>query len=108
MQARGRATTARGRRAGDAWELVETGGQTVATCRATDVRLDEFVDDEWSLSTLGPVPLPLLAAVALPLAAKVLLGRPAPVAVGRQEPDVGTGEELDLGLGLGIPLKDVT
>lgn len=65
--------------AGDEWRLVETGGATVASCRSADVRLDGFVDDEWSLVVSGTIPLRPLAVVALLLACKVLLGRPVPV-----------------------------
>jgi hypothetical protein len=76
--------------AGGSWALVETGGTAVASCQVTDVRLDGFLDDEWSLRVAGEVPLRRLAVAALVLACKVLLGRPAPVPAApheRQPPD---------------------
>ena len=83
--------------AGDPWELVETGREAVATIQATDVRLGDFVDDEWTVRRVGPIPLKPLAVVALALAAKVLLGRPSPAPVRRTEPAVDAGELGDLG-----------
>ncbi|MGI9021917.1 MAG: hypothetical protein ACR2HV_01550, partial [Acidimicrobiales bacterium] len=78
------------------FELVETGGGLLATCARSDVDLDGWVDDQWSLRVRARLPLRDLAAVAMLLAAKVLLGRPVPV----RSPDGGQdddGEELPWG-----------
>lgn len=66
------------RRGSVSFELAETGGEVVATCSTIDMEDDGWVDDQWSLSVLGDVPLRPMATVALLLAAKVLLGRPSP------------------------------
>ncbi|MEA2702599.1 MAG: Double zinc ribbon [Actinomycetota bacterium] len=62
------------------FELVRTGGPTVARVNMFDIDLDGTVDDQWTFHTVSPDGLPLsaLAAVALLLAAKVLLGRQLP------------------------------
>ena len=64
------------------FELVETGGATLATMGRVEYMIDRWIDDHWWFQpSPGARRLPLrpLAAVALVLAAKVLLGRPWPV-----------------------------
>lgn len=70
-------------RSDHSFDLVRTGGPTVARVNMFDVDLGGMVDDQWSFQTVSPDGLPLsaLAAVALLLAAKVLLGRPMPTTV---------------------------
>jgi len=74
-------------RAGDGFDLVETGGSAVARIHHSQVETDGWVDDEWSLQPVIDRRLPLrpLAAVALLLAAKVLLGRAAPTHLPKQQ-----------------------
>ncbi len=68
------------------FDLIETGGSLLATCTRSDVDLDGWTDDQWSLQTRARLPMRRLTAVALVLAAKVLLGRPVPVRRREQEP----------------------
>ena len=62
----------------DGFDLVETGGGTLAAMGSSDHESDGWVDDQWWLRPAGRLPLRPLAAVAMVLAAKVLLGRPWP------------------------------
>jgi hypothetical protein len=71
----------------DGFELVETGGGTLAAVGRADHEIDGWIDDQWWLQPAGRLPLRRLAAVAMVLAAKVLLGRPWPVRAG-EEPAV--------------------
>jgi hypothetical protein len=74
----------------DGFDLVETGGGTLATMGRSDHEIDGWIDDQWWLQPAGRLPLRRLAAVAMVLAAKVLLGRPWPVRAGAEpaeEPD---------------------
>jgi hypothetical protein len=75
------APVARMVRVRDGFELVETGGATLATMGSTDYDDDGWVDDQWWLQPSARLPLRTLAAVAMVLAAKVLLGRPSPTRV---------------------------
>ena len=65
----------------DGYDLVETGSdQVVAVVETTDVELEGWLDDQWSVRPVATrIPLRPLAVVALALAAKVLLGRPSPL-----------------------------
>ena len=84
-------------RSDHSFDLVRTGGPTVARVNMFDVDLAGMVDDQWSLQ-VGPgpdgLPLSALAAVALLLAAKVLLGRPAPTATIEKKGDWGWKDAL--------------
>lgn len=60
------------------FEVVETGGDVVATCARDDVGGDTWVDDAWELAVVAELPMRPMAFVALLVAAKVLLGRPEP------------------------------
>lgn len=74
----------------DGFDLVETGGGTLAAMGRSDHEIDGWIDDQWWLQPAGRLPLRPLAAVAMVLAAKVLLGRPWPVRAGEEpaaEPD---------------------
>lgn len=74
------------------YELVETGGGTLADVGRTDFELDGWIDDQWWLqpAAAGPrLPLRTMAAVALVLAAKVLLGRAWPVRADGETPAEG-------------------
>ena len=64
-------------------DLVETGGERLATISSRDVELEDWIDDEWSLTTTDPgrSTLQPMAFVALLLAVKVLFGRVDPVRV---------------------------
>ena len=66
----------------DGFELVETGGGSLAAMGRSDHEIDGWIDDQWWLQPAGRLPLRRLAAVAMVLAAKVLLGRPWPVRAG--------------------------
>ena len=68
----------------DGFELVETGGGTLATMGRSDHEIDGWIDDQWWLQPTGRLPMRRLAAVAMVLAAKVLLGRPWPVRDGAE------------------------
>jgi hypothetical protein len=63
----------------DGFDLVETGGGTLASMGRSDHEIDGWIDDQWWLQPAGRLPLRPLAAVSLVLAAKVLLGRAWPV-----------------------------
>jgi hypothetical protein len=70
------------------YELVETGGGTLAGVGRSDHEIDGWIDDQWWLQPAGRLPLRPLAAVAMVLAAKVLFGRPWPDRAGADpEPD---------------------
>lgn len=70
------------------YDLVETGGDVVATCQVTDTEDGGWIDDQWTLRPRARVPLRPLAAVALVLAAKVMRGRAMPSPAPRRgEPD---------------------
>ncbi|MGI8984384.1 MAG: hypothetical protein ACR2HM_07615 [Acidimicrobiales bacterium] len=74
-----------GRRGG--YDVVETGGGTLAEVGRTEHEIDDWTDDQWWLQPLAgarALPMRPFAAVALVLAAKVLLGRPWPVRAGEQ------------------------
>lgn len=74
----------------EGYDLVETGGGTLAAMGRSDHEVDGWIDDQWWLQPSGRLPLRRLAAVAMVLAAKVLLGRPWPVRAGAEpaeEPD---------------------
>ena len=79
----------------EGFDLVETGGATLAALGRSDHEIDGWVDDQWWLRPAGRLPLRRLAAVAMVLAAKVLLGRawPARAGAGPAEDD-----EYDRGL----------
>ena len=82
----------------DGFDLVETGGGTLAAVRRSDHETDGWIDDQWWLQPAGPLPLRRLAAVAMVLAAKVLLGRPWPVRAGDERgEDPGEYERWVLG-----------
>ena len=70
----------------EGFEVVETGGGTLAVVGRSDHEIDGWIDDQWWLQPAGLLPLRRLAAVAMVLAAKVLLGRPWPVRAGEQTP----------------------
>ena len=73
-------------RRGDGYELIETGGDIIATVDRADVESELWLDDQWSLTPVATVlPLKPLGFIALVVAAKVLLGRAQPVRV-REEP----------------------
>lgn len=67
------------------YALVETGGEELASVLVADIEMgpeaSRMVDDQWTLTAGGSLPLRPLAAVALLLAGKVLLGRTAPAVV---------------------------
>jgi hypothetical protein len=73
------------------FELVETGGGTLASVGRSDHETDGWIDDQWWLQPAGRLPLRPLAAVAMVLAAKVLLGRPWPVRAGERPEDEEEG-----------------
>jgi hypothetical protein len=75
----------------DGFELVETGGGTLAGVGRADHEIDGWIDDQWWLQPAGRLPLRPLAAVAMVLAAKVLLGRPWPVRAGERPEDEEEG-----------------
>lgn len=79
------ATLRPARRGGSLFQLVETGGDVLATCHRTDADLDGWIDDQWSLAVKDELPLKTLAGVALLLAAKVFLGRPSPTSTRRDD-----------------------
>jgi hypothetical protein len=62
----------------DGFELVETGGGTLAAMGSVDYHINGWIDDQWWLQPAGRLPMGRLAAVAMVLAAKVLLGRAWP------------------------------
>jgi hypothetical protein len=66
---------------GEGFELVETGGGTLAAMGSVDFHINGWIDDQWWLQPAGRLPMGRLAAVAMVLAAKVLLGRPWPTEV---------------------------
>ena len=68
----------------DGYDLVETGGGTLATMGRSDHEIDGWIDDQWWLAPAGRLPLRRLGAVAMVLAAKVLLGRAWPARVGAE------------------------
>ncbi|MGH9275523.1 MAG: hypothetical protein ACRDZU_12830 [Acidimicrobiales bacterium] len=81
---------------GFGFQVVETGGDVIATGDRTDVEDDLWLDDQWSLSpTTQRLPMRQLAFVALAVAAKVLLGRPEPVRV-REEQERDPDDPDDL------------
>jgi hypothetical protein len=61
------------------YQLVETGGDVLATCEVVDAERGGWIDDEWSLQVrAAELPLKPLAVVAMVLAAKVMFGQPSP------------------------------
>ena len=76
----------------EGFDLVETGGGTLAGLGRSDHEIDGWIDDQWWLQPAGRLPLRPLAAVAMVLAAKVLLGRSWPV---RAEEQPAPGEDGD-------------
>jgi hypothetical protein len=66
------------RRSGDGvdFEVVETGGEVVATCARDEVGDGTWVDDAWELAVVAELPMRPMAFVALAVATKVLFGRP--------------------------------
>ena len=83
-------------RSDHSFDLVRTGGPTVARVNMFDVDLEGLVDDQWSLQTVSADGLPVsaLAAVALLLAAKVLLGRPTPTSTVEKKGNWGWEDAL--------------
>ena len=68
------------------FRLVETDGTLLATGSTRDTELDDWIDDEWALTTTGAqLPLKPLAVVALAVAAKVFFGRPTPERVPEEQ-----------------------
>jgi hypothetical protein len=68
-------------------QLVETGGDVLASVSCADVEQDLWLDDQWSLDPRRGAELPLqpMGVIALVVAAKVLLGRPVPVRIRPEE-----------------------
>lgn len=78
--------------------VVDTRGHDIGAAGREDVEQDGWVDDQWSVSTIGTdLPMKPLAFVALAVAAKCLLGRPAPVRL--REPAERDRDDLEDTLG---------
>ena len=77
----------------EGFDLVETGGGTLAALGRSDHEIAGWIDDRWWLTVGGRIPLRRLGAVAMVLDAKALFGRPWPVRAGEEPAPDDDGDE---------------